>query len=103
MKFTLNELQKHTLRCTEKLMNEIINDNQYSTRVNRNDLETYALNKASSIIDTFLHDGLINNNSNLSLDIPFNLEYCISNNFDVVELSYQSNSIKWLGYAKETA
>lgn len=103
MKFTITELQNHSLRCTEKLMNEIINDNQYSTRVSLEQLETFSLSKATQIIDEFLNKGLINNNSNLSLDKPFNLQYCIDNGFDYVELSYESSSIKWSAYAKETA
>lgn len=103
MKFKTEDIQKHSLRCIEKLMNEIINNNQYNPSVSENQLHNFALNKATQIINEFLNKGLINNNSNLSLDKPFNLQYCIDNEFEYVELSYESSSIKWSGYAKETA
>ena len=103
MKFKLEEIQKHSLRCIEKLMNEIINNHQYNAKVLESQLHDFALNKATQIFDEFLNNGLINNNLNLLLDKPFNLQYCIKNNFDYIELSYESSSIKWSGYAKETA
>ncbi len=102
MRFKLSDLNRHSERCKGKLMEEICETYRFRTLHDEQAIANFAFSKADEIINDFMHEGINSRRLMNDKSVRFNMQYCVDNKIDEIELTYKDSAVTWQGFERKS-